>query len=40
MEEEKFHSAMESRGVIMELPRTPNAVDGNRLLNVLCVILG
>lgn len=40
MGEETFHSAMEGLGLIMDLPRTPEAGDVDRLLKALRVILG
>ena len=40
MGEEKFHSAMEGLGLIMDLPRTPDEADIGRLLEALRVIMG
>ena len=40
MGEDVFHSAMEGLGLIMDLPRTPEAGDVDRLLKALRVILG
>lgn len=40
MGEEKFHSAMEGLGLVMDLSRTPEEADIDRLLKALRVILG